>query len=247
MAEAQECCVICQETPATQGCGLDCCDHKMCMDCAVKVVIFSSEEKPRCPQCRREFETVTRRPASRFYRMKLSLTHATESQDFECCLDGFRARMGRTAARCSVGDSYLTRNQLKIASHIVVDKVEVDGTKWLKFYIPGSLRYPKPSMDMNIHDTDILTPPVGTQYAYDRPWYEGIINRAQHRLDRMTYNPAIPLFWKKALVSKTFWTLLGRGNSIGKYQMIPGGHNSQLAPGERILIMECKANPHRGV
>ena len=235
--------MICHETPVTQGCKLNCCEHKMCMDCAVKVVIFSSEH-PRCPQCRRDFETVTSKS-----RMQLQLT-----EGFCCYLSGFRARMGRQGPRCMIGRSLLDRNQMKIASHIVVDKVkDADGKRWLKFYISCLLRHPDPQTYMIVYDTDILTPPVRTrpfrlikedkQYACDRPWYERIIEDAQWKLNPMTYNSEIPLFWMKAHVSKTFVKLLGHGNKNEKYQMVLGcplGNHIQPAPGERILIMECK-------
>lgn len=195
-------CVVCDVTPVTQcsklnGCLVAC---EVCMECAMR--IGTHEGGPRCPVCRRHFDTITQTDGR--YSVNLQTN---------------------TLYRMGVPYLVMSAQEMKIASVIVVGEDDESGTMSLNLYMPKFLKDVTEATGWNLVVTNAddmpieraVTRSITSVDSYVKDKYRDEVQIAVAKLLDLMETHDVPLFFFKAVTSSFFTKMV----TIGKYETQP--------------------------
>ena len=198
-----EVCLVCTDVEVQLCSSLNCCAHKVCMECAVK--ISSHQGGARCPQCRLLFETVT------FWNQRFVVNVATNTL------------YDNAAPNPLVPYLAMSDEEMKLASRIIhTDLEDGNGALVASFHVPQFLYEVNadPSRVIAINDADdgngemVTTRTTwATTFWYDKDVYSQKLHDGEALLKSMMVSPQYPLFFMQAQVSKALVFMI----ALGKY------------------------------
>jgi hypothetical protein len=169
------------------------------MECAMRIATDGGG--PRCPVCRRNFETITQKDDR--YTVNIQT---------------------KTLYRSGVPYLVLSAKEMKIASLIVVDEgAGESGTMNMNFYIPNYLHDFDHATGWSLVSTNADDGPVGRamtrsdtiEFSYDKDKYRDELQIGVAKLLDLMKNHDMPLFFLKAQVSSSFTKMV----TIGKFHL----------------------------
>ena len=235
-----EVCLVCTDVEAQLCSSLNCCAHKVCMECAVKISTHNGGA--RCPQCRDVFETVT------FFNGRFRVNVATNTF------------YDNSAPNPLVPYLVMSDEEMKLAGRITFEtRPDENGVLIASFYVPQCLYdFRENTALIFISDADdgwgdgmVMTRAAtragrAATFWYDKDVYSQKVQDGEALLHSMMKCP-YPLMFMLAQVSKVLMSMI----TLGKYHLShppsEEAQNMHVYEDTYLLVLSTKYPPaHMG-